>query len=1699
LSFFKRFSEYVKDQPGLQGRTLCDRVIRACNHHLGVSPSDRAHVVELVALVKVAVGGYDRAGSGVPQSSAFYMEKIIFHILKKLSALEVPGLLSEVAELLHTRLMEAEQVRSGNTLVWSSFSVLWNGLSASKDKATLTPRDKLHCQLQALCFLLLSDPESTNSSASKAPIYTQDAIGQFENSCTMTKEDSGFLSEEIHKCFSKFWKESAHHQHGKKSTLHPIFHIVIIVTKVLCKAGHYDTATSLLDNIQSKVRALPDFTYTELVLGRLAVKIYVSLKESGEFEQYLKECARALRSLVDVGGTEANAVLEACGLVVWAVESSYTKALSGTLLLAWFSFLEEHQECVSKVLKKVSRTVYFDLICLFQLSRPFMLAVQTSRRSGHLERALDWVILWLKALGDKITGHMTEPVALWVKTKMDATRTSDEDIRLRTLRDGFGSDVPEEGVMLALLEEELQAYRDTPGDTAQERYNTLCDLLEICHEDSPHSHLRAVHLVHMAQVVCFQDFSEETDCSAVDFTHEALRLLEAEPRTPENSDKLTDDMAHAFLWLYICSLEKNLQEVGLIFTQMFDMKIQPLERALSDWTALLKNGVVPSVRSPKQTCTSIAVMAALFRLMGKLNAVGDVTLPQSTFLYSLYIVCLPWCVKTACFQVSRGVPFLCEVLKEASDQRQSKSWYLLRARALQTLGSYLCLDPQTLPQTQRSIILAHGFHSPDTAVYESLKLFCSLLVTLVGKGLYGNSAGNSEARFIDQGENLCVKWQLLCDLLCCSVQMVSVRSRSGAVNDARLQCLEALKLAIKLQALSQCAELLVLKAELELMQGEKEESGLDLNKVRDLLELCTDVSDKPQKSEVKIKPRKGRLGQKPNSPPPAAEDDLADILNTRWISKTPVLTDPTSSPPLKSLPRRWLSALSHETDCGCSVCFEPYLGRVTVRWAATRADLDFHLDSDQAKTGLKLHLAALDRSKNISRKLRAKLAKIFAEKSIAKPLFLHDVVARIYLSIALCGLDPRMSKICNVWKGLEAGLTFVDSTPNPVVQPIKAGLMATKAIMSLVTMASSKGCLPEELFSHIWEWKLPKDIAEIRTEHKTVPPTPLTKRDATANAKDAVKNENSNKTELKKPKIIRARSIHVDDESDSEANPQSMKKVALKTRSTRKSVQSSKSPTTPVAPVTPAPEKTPTTKRPRRKKSTASVHMISSEDEEPAGAKMEGDGVEEPDKMRTIDEETVEVLDMSIEELRASDTEAEEGTAMGKSMTFYIHWANLQRCVWHCSKGLAVLTKINNTIFFFLDDLSLCEVKSLLSSAWLMLQHCPSPDVYSSVCALLALATGQEDPLTTALLHTEALGISSRHRTIRHLLYFCRKLKKSSNELQDKMASLTLDDPGPDDPRASAAQRLAQLENVFSFPIVDGSDFPKTHCHQFMQQTRLVVCVLSAVGLRPGQMGDSLLLSRLEKDHAPVTVHIPSSRRKRALSWMVREIDSIQVEQKAVSSVADKAKWWEGRRSLDTRVEVSHEKNILIIPRSVLKQGVDSNKVFYVLDPDGNLENSKERFKEFFSSQSNWEGVCGEAPDSAKLMEAVSSKDLYIYVGHGAGARFLDSQSVLKQQMRAASLLFGCSSAALSVRGQQEGQGILLYYLIAGCPFVLGNLWDVTDRDIDRFTKALLESWLSSEPGTPILDFMGPARQATILRHLIGAAPVVYGLPIHLL
>jgi len=60
---------------------------------------------------------------------------------------------------------------------------------------------------------------------------------------------------------------------------------------------------------------------------------------------------------------------------------------------------------------------------------------------------------------------------------------------------------------------------------------------------------------------------------------------------------------------------------------------------------------------------------------------------------------------------------------------------------------------------------------------------------------------------------------------------------------------------------------------------------------------------------------------------------------------------------------------------------------------------------------------------------------------------------------------------------------------------------------------------------------------------------------------------------------------------------------------------------------------------------------------------------------------------------------------------------------------------------------------------------------------------------------------------------------------------------------------------------------------------------------------------------------------------------------------------------------------------------------------------------------------------------------------------------------------------------------------------MMGCLWDVTDRDIDRFTESMVNRLLATR-GQHLLDTVSAGRSACRMRYLTGAAPVVYGLPI---
>ena len=218
-----------------------------------------------------------------------------------------------------------------------------------------------------------------------------------------------------------------------------------------------------------------------------------------------------------------------------------------------------------------------------------------------------------------------------------------------------------------------------------------------------------------------------------------------------------------------------------------------------------------------------------------------------------------------------------------------------------------------------------------------------------------------------------------------------------------------------------------------------------------------------------------------------------------------------------------------------------------------------------------------------------------------------------------------------------------------------------------------------------------------------------------------------------------------------------------------------------------------------------------------------------------------------------------------------------------------------------------------------------------------------------------------------------------------------------------------------------------------------------------------------------------------------------------------------------------------------------------ILNPGGDLANTSKALQPVLNSlQGNWTHIHSRPPTEAEFSTALGTRDLLLYFGHGSGAQFVRQKSVRKLypgkqeegNMKpgcATTFLFGCSSVHLTENGIYEPSGMLQSYLTAGAPAVVGMLWDVTDKDCDRFAVRAGELWglwpeaeeVEAKPtktprkgakskgkakanvveaerkgeckrGVGLDEAVRDARQACYLKYLNGAAAVVYGIPCYL-
>ena len=113
-------------------------------------------------------------------------------------------------------------------------------------------------------------------------------------------------------------------------------------------------------------------------------------------------------------------------------------------------------------------------------------------------------------------------------------------------------------------------------------------------------------------------------------------------------------------------------------------------------------------------------------------------------------------------------------------------------------------------------------------------------------------------------------------------------------------------------------------------------------------------------------------------------------------------------------------------------------------------------------------------------------------------------------------------------------------------------------------------------------------------------------------------------------------------------------------------------------------------------------------------------------------------------------------------------------------------------------------------------------------------------------------------------------------------------------------------------------------------------------------------------------------------------------------------------------------------------------------------------------------------------------------------------------------------SGQLRSYGVHDPSGAVLGYLISGSPFVVGNLWDVTDKDIDKFSlncmarifpplppsvmsemgieASLLEpnENVTGNDKNDLASSLSASREVCKLKNIVGCAPVLYGIPLRL-
>ncbi|XP_009705871.1 PREDICTED: separin-like, partial [Cariama cristata] len=559
-----------------------------------------AHAIRLVAVAE-ACQGYLTA---IPQPTPLYLEKILYHLLRNTVSQGSSDACWRVADILRARLLTYPPGQTTSkdftAIAYSTFSVLWKGADAlaepdrPQEEALRKEAMEPPTLQQSLCFFELTLEQcqhlcksgqyreaeeavkdarvflgATGSSAKSfgdplallevgvqlsqvlaksacpaGPLFSQAAAAlgaaarASEQFLRVLAESCQFIVSSL----GEYMKRSKQQPFGREDVLG-----LWAFTK-----GHCRVLRQLLERVP------PDGVKPKLMVKQL---LYRSLQLFASVAYDAFQCSQVagwpgLEQLTVGCRRSVTWMLEALEGLPESERAKYLDiTVSCAFKLAYIFYnqnLHEEASSVCELLCKRLQTAdpyACPEIPPERLHKCFRLQVESYRKLGQLERALECVVQWLAALRGRIGELLAEPVSLWVRVKTDAAKQGAEELRLRTLKEGLEGHSLDTETLVTVLFAELKAYKTVRTDTGQERYNVLCDLLEICSEESGRLHERAITLTELAQVLCYHSYS-----SSLDSVCEALRLLELVPRSAQNRDQLLDDRAQALLWLYICTL-----------------------------------------------------------------------------------------------------------------------------------------------------------------------------------------------------------------------------------------------------------------------------------------------------------------------------------------------------------------------------------------------------------------------------------------------------------------------------------------------------------------------------------------------------------------------------------------------------------------------------------------------------------------------------------------------------------------------------------------------------------------------------------------------------------------------------------------------------------------------------------------------------------------------------------------------------------------------------------------------------------------------------------------------------------------------------------------------------------------------------------------------------------------------------------------